>query len=78
MTKPDEAPRLAEWLTATEVADLFGVSRQTVNQMIASGEFQSLHVIGPRSRPQYLVRRSEAEILKNQREFPRGKLRSEF
>lgn len=73
MVKPEDAPRLAEWLTASEVADSFGVSRQTVNQMIQTGEFDTLHVIGPATRPQYIVRRAEVQNLKSERHFPRAK-----
>lgn len=73
MVKPDDAPRLTGWLTATEIADLFGVSRQTINQMVKSGEFASLHVIGPATRPQYLASREEVEKLQSERLFPRAK-----
>lgn len=69
MTKPADAPRLAGWLTATEVADIFGVSRQTVNLMITGGEFLTLHIIGPATRPQYVVRSDEVRRIKATRTF---------
>ncbi len=62
-------------MTPTEAAQAFGVSRQTVNQMIRDGEFRSLHVIGPTSRPQYVVSRDEVDRLKRTRELPRAKTR---
>lgn len=73
MVKPDDAPRLTEWATPTEAAEHFGVSRQTVNQMIKAGEFTTLHKIGPENRPQYLVRRDEVETMRETRDFPRAK-----
>ena len=74
MVKPPAAPRLTEWMTPTEAAQAFGVSRQTVNQMIRDGEFRSLHVIGPTSRPQYVVSRDEVDRLKRTRELRERKL----
>lgn len=73
MVRPDEAPRLSDWATPTEAAEHFGVSRQTVNQMIKAGEFTTLHKIGPESRPQYVIRRSEVQEIQATRTFPRAK-----
>lgn len=73
MVKPEDAPRLEEWMTATEAAAAFGVSRTTVNEMITAGEFETLHVFGPASRPQYIVRRAEVENLQSVRTFPRAR-----
>jgi hypothetical protein len=67
-----EAPRLAGWATATEVATALGVSRQTVNLMIKEGEFETLHVIGADSKPQYVVRRDEVTRITASRVFPRS------
>ena len=75
MVKPHDAPRL-DWLTATEVATTFGISRQAVNAMVRSGDFESLHLLGPESRPQYVFARSEVEGMKRTRTFPRAKSRN--
>jgi excisionase family DNA binding protein len=72
MTKPEDAPRLDDWMTATEISDLLNVSRQTTNQMIKAGEFRSLHVIGPATKPQFLVRRAEVLEIQKTRTFPRS------
>jgi excisionase family DNA binding protein len=72
MVKPEDAPRL-DWLTPTEAAKRFGITRQAVNLMIRSGEFSTLHKVGPESRPQYLVQRSEVEKLKSERSFRRSR-----
>jgi excisionase family DNA binding protein len=73
VVKPTDAPRLTEWLTPTEAAAIFGISRQSVNDMIKNGEFETLHLIGPGSRPQYVIRRDEVERLKATRRFPRAR-----
>lgn len=73
MTKPEEAPRLDAWMTATEISDLLGISRQTTNQMIKAGEFRTLHKIGTQTKPQYLVARQEVEEMHKTRVFPRSK-----
>lgn len=71
--KPADAPRLTMWMNASEVAHEFGVSRQTVNQMIHAGEFKSLHLSGvPGQKPQFMVKRSEVEKMMKSRVF-RGK-----
>lgn len=68
--KPEDAPRLLQWMNATEVAAEFGVSRQTVNQMIHNGEFKSLHRSGlPDQKPQFYVKRSEVEKMLSSRTF---------
>lgn len=59
-------------MTPTEAADLLGVSRQTVNQLIQTGKFKSLHVIGPGSRPQYVLSRGEVEVMGKERVFRRS------
>jgi hypothetical protein len=70
--KPADAPRLTEWLTPTEAAAIFGISRQSVNDMIKTGEFETLHLIGSGNRPQYVIRRDEVERIKASRRFPRA------
>lgn len=72
MVRPKSAPRLVEWVTATEAAEIFGVSRQTVNQMIRAGEFESLHVLGPPNKVQYVLARKEVERIRKNRMFPRA------
>lgn len=59
MAKPDEAPTLSQWVTATDVAAELGTSRQVVNKMIKRGDFKSLHLLG--KRPIYVVKRSELD-----------------
>lgn len=71
--KPANAPRLAQWMNASEIAEALGISRQTVNQMIRGGDFKSLHLSGLEGRKgQYMVKRSEVEKMKGSREFPRS------
>ncbi len=72
--KPAHAPRLTERVT-TEAAAIFGISRQSVNDMIQAGEFASLHLLGPETRPQYVVRHDEVERIQATRSFPRAKSR---
>jgi hypothetical protein len=71
--KPEDAPRLTEWVTPTEAAAIFDVSRETVNQMVKAGEFATLHLIGSQTRPQYVIRRDEIERIRASRRFPRAK-----
>lgn len=72
--KPEQAPRLKDWMNASEVAKEFGISRQTVNGMIHNGEFKTLHISGPTDQKgQYYVKRSEVEKMKKTRVFPRSK-----
>lgn len=59
MVKPDRAPRLREWMTATEAAARLGVSRQSVNRMINLGEFETLHALG--ERPMFVIKAAEVE-----------------
>lgn len=71
--KPDNAPRLTQWMNASEIAEALGISRQTVNQMIHDGEFKSLHLSGIEGRKgQYFAKRTEVEKMKEQRKFPRS------
>jgi excisionase family DNA binding protein len=74
MTKPDEAPRLKEWASASEISEILGVSRQTVNKMIHAGEFETLHVSGATSasKPLFLVSRKEVDHIKENRVFTRA------
>lgn len=75
MVKPADAPRLSEWLTATEAAEMLGIARQSLNDMINKGEFRSLHLLGPATRPQYVIRRDEVERMRTTRRFPRSRTR---
>lgn len=75
MVRPADAPRL-EWMTASEVAIALGLSRQAVNDMIKKGDFATLHLVGPESRPQYVIARSEVDRIKSTRTFPRAKTRN--
>lgn len=65
MAKPEEAPQLSQWVTASDVAAELGTSRQVVNKMIQRGDFKSLHLLG--KRPIYVVKRSELEKVKEAR-----------
>ncbi len=64
--KPAEAPTLAGWATASEVAKELGISRQIANKMINRGDFNSLHLLG--KRPIYVVKINELEKIKAARE----------
>lgn len=71
---PSEAPRLPGWVTASEVAEELGISRQTVNQMFWAGEFESLHRVGADTRkPMFVVATEEYERIKATRTFPRSR-----
>jgi predicted site-specific integrase-resolvase len=77
VTTPENAPRLLEWMNASEVAETLGVSRQSVHEMIRAGEFKTLHVSGlPSQRPAYYVKRVEVEQIKSTRVFPRARPRN--
>lgn len=76
--KPADAPRLTEWMSATEIAEHFGVTRTTVNEMIRAGEFETLRLAGKQgARPSYMVARSEVEGMSSTRAFPRAKSEAE-
>lgn len=79
MTKPDEAPRLKEWASASEISEILGVSRQTVNKMIHAGEFETLHVSGAKSasKPLFVVSRKEVDHIKANRVFTRAGIPAE-
>lgn len=71
--KPEDAPRLDEWMNATEIAIALGISRQTVSQMIHSGDFKTLHRSGSsKTKPNYMAKTSEVQALKESRSFPRS------
>lgn len=71
--KPENAPRLTEWMNATEVAAMLGISRQTANQMIHAGEFKTLHLSGLEGqKPSYMIKRKEVEKMVESRDFPRS------
>lgn len=76
--KPDSAPRLVDWMNASEVAEELGISRTTVNQMVHAGEFKTLHISGVvGQKPQFMIKRKEVETLKETREFPRRRAADE-
>lgn len=79
MTKPSEAPRLEEWASASEISEILGVSRQTVNKMIHAGEFETLHISGAEgaSKPLFVVSRKEVAHIKATRVFTRAGIPAE-
>lgn len=61
-----DVPPLREWVTATQIADFLDISRQSVNRMLQTGKFKTLHAIGER-RPIFVVKRVEMESFKEER-----------
>lgn len=41
-----DAPRLADWITVPEAAELLGMSKQGLHKHLANGTFESLHCVG--------------------------------
>jgi hypothetical protein len=39
-------PVLEGWVTATDIAEDFGISRQSVNRMIGRGDFDTVREVG--------------------------------
>lgn len=39
-------PVLDGWMTATDIAEDFGISRQSVNRMIGRGDFDTVREVG--------------------------------
>ncbi len=72
MTKPEDAPILEEWSTASEISVVLGISRQTTNILIRQGEFDSLHIKGTPDKPVYFVRTQELNEMRSIRKFPRS------
>lgn len=70
MTKPADAPQVTDKVTATEIADMLGVSRQSANRMIHEGVFDSLEKLG--KRPIYQVLTAEVEKLAKKRSEPKA------
>lgn len=58
----DGIPVLRNWVTATQVAEELGVTRQRVNKMITNGDFKSVHIL--EGSKMYVVQRVEVEKLK--------------
>lgn len=65
MSASFDIPTLRDWMTATEVSKELGITRQRVNKMILSRNFNTVHTIGDRL---YVVARSEVEQKKRERE----------
>jgi excisionase family DNA binding protein len=64
-----DTPRLADWITLPEAAELLGVSKQYVHKLVRNGRLNTLRSLG--SRPIYIVR--EAEILEIQQDRLAGR-----
>jgi predicted site-specific integrase-resolvase len=56
-------PVLEGWLTAVEVAEVLGISRQSVARMMTEGVFRTLRQVG--DRPLYVVRVEEVETYRD-------------
>jgi hypothetical protein len=65
-TPEQVVPVLEGWLSAVEVARVFGISRQSVARMMADGTFRTLRTVG--ERPLYIVREEEVNALLELRE----------
>lgn len=59
MTTPSEAPELEGWVTASDAADIMGMSRQAFNRKLHRGDFRTLKMLG--SKPIYVLKRTEVE-----------------
>lgn len=62
MATPATASVLDQYATPTEVAHVFGISRQAVHAMMRKGDFKKLYVlptVDESDRPQFLVSRKE-------------------
>lgn len=57
--KLDDVPLVTEWVTSTDLAEILGVSRQTINKQINQRKFKTLHLLGRT----YVVKREEVEAL---------------
>lgn len=58
---PENAPRLAGYISMPQLATALGVSRQSVHKRMMSGEFESIRTVG--DRPSYIISEEEAEEL---------------
>ena len=58
----NNVPILEEWVTLPTAAQMLGVTKQTVHNMVAAGKFPSVHTIsGTGKRNIYVVRRAEVD-----------------
>lgn len=58
----DDVPQLTEWMTLPSAAEVLGVTKQTVHNMVSTGKLKSVHTLSAgKKRPLYVVRRSEIE-----------------
>lgn len=63
--RPDEAPTLEGWVTASDAAELLGMSRQAFNRKMHRGDFTRLRTLG--SKPIFVVARDEVEAAARER-----------
>jgi predicted DNA-binding protein (UPF0251 family) len=61
-----EIPVLEGWLTASQAAEILGVTRQAVNQKIRAGLFKTAGVVGG-DNPVYLIKEREVEKVADER-----------
>jgi excisionase family DNA binding protein len=55
-----EVPRIGDYITITEAADILAVTRQHIYKLAAGGEFSTVRRVGREDRPLFLI--SEAEV----------------
>lgn len=66
-----EAKPLPGWLIAKQVAEILGLSRQSVYNHMDAGHFQSLHVIG--DNPTFVISADEVYEMKHGRDLANRK-----
>lgn len=65
MALDSEAPRLNDWITLPEAAEVLGISKQAVHKMASAGDIKTIHLIG--NRPVYVVAEAEIRALATRR-----------
>jgi predicted DNA-binding protein YlxM (UPF0122 family) len=49
------------WLTVTEVAAIFNISRQAVHKMMSDGVFTNIRYLGSLDKPIYIINKPEVD-----------------
>jgi hypothetical protein len=55
-------PRLKDWVTVSQAAEILGLSRAAAHKMFVTREFKSVHRLGDKLKPILVVLRSEVEV----------------